>query len=110
MERKPLKVTRIGNSRGVRIPAATLRRYGVGEAVLMEERPDGILLVPVRSGAARLTWEQTARAMVRAREDWTDFDSTSSDGLTAVEWSGKRPRRVAEGTGSYKASRRKRKR
>ena len=39
-----LKVARIGNSRGVRLPAAALRRYGIGAAVVMEERSDGILL------------------------------------------------------------------
>jgi hypothetical protein len=42
-----LKVSRIGNSRGVRLPAASLRRYRIGTAVLMEERSDGIFLRPV---------------------------------------------------------------
>jgi antitoxin component of MazEF toxin-antitoxin module len=41
-----LKVIRIGNSRGVRIPAATLERYQVGESVVMEERSDGLDTVP----------------------------------------------------------------
>ncbi|MGH7658606.1 MAG: AbrB/MazE/SpoVT family DNA-binding domain-containing protein, partial [Gemmatimonadales bacterium] len=41
---KSLKVARIGNSRGVRIPAGTLKKYGIGEEVIMEERSDGILL------------------------------------------------------------------
>jgi hypothetical protein len=30
-----LKVSRIGNSRGVRLPAASLRRYRIGTAVLL---------------------------------------------------------------------------
>jgi antitoxin component of MazEF toxin-antitoxin module len=41
-----LKVARIGNSRGVRLPAASLRRCRIGETVLMEERSEGILLRP----------------------------------------------------------------
>ena len=36
-----LKVTRIGNSRGLIIPAATLERYRIGDSVVMEERTDG---------------------------------------------------------------------
>jgi antitoxin component of MazEF toxin-antitoxin module len=30
-----LKVARIGNSRGVRLPAASLRRYRIGETVVI---------------------------------------------------------------------------
>ncbi|MEX2154101.1 MAG: AbrB/MazE/SpoVT family DNA-binding domain-containing protein, partial [Gemmatimonadaceae bacterium] len=43
-----LKVARVGNSRGIRIPAATLARYRIGEFVVMEERSEGILLRPRR--------------------------------------------------------------
>lgn len=31
MKIAPLKVTRIGNSRGVRLPADTIRRYGISK-------------------------------------------------------------------------------
>ena len=58
-----LKVARIGNSRGVRIPAPTLQRYRIGDSVVMEERADGILLRPRRSPSAKLSWEDTALAM-----------------------------------------------
>ena len=37
-----LKVARIGNSRGVRLPAPTPERYRIGATVVMEERSDGI--------------------------------------------------------------------
>ena len=37
-----LKVARLGNSRGVRLPAPTLERYRIGATVVMEERSDGI--------------------------------------------------------------------
>ena len=49
-----LKVARIGNSRGVRLPAKSLRRYRIGETVVMEERSDGILLRPAgRTGSGK---------------------------------------------------------
>ena len=97
-----LKVTRIGNSRGVRIPAATLERYNVGERVLMEERSDGILLRPVGAAAAKLSWDETAREMAAAGEDWGAFDESIGDGLDSVPWSPARPRRIAEPAKKYK--------
>ena len=43
MKLTALKVSKIGNSRGVRIPADTLRRYGVGDTLIMEERADAFI-------------------------------------------------------------------
>ena len=74
-----LTVTRVGNSRGVRIPAEVLRRYRIGASVLMEQRPDEIVLRPKRE--RRLNWEQTARAMAEAGETWSEWDTTVGDGL-----------------------------
>src|SRR5687768_10266733 len=91
-----LKVTRIGNSRGVRIPAGTLERYNVGDAVVMEERSDGILLRPVGSGVASLSWDETARQMAAAAEDWSEWEVTSPDGLSSLEWASMRSGKVAE--------------
>ncbi len=81
-----LKVARIGNSRGVRLPAAALRRYGIGAAVVMEERSDGILLRRPGPAVEKLSWEETARAMSAAAEDWHDFDAVIADGLEEVPW------------------------
>jgi hypothetical protein len=41
MKTRELKVARIGNSRGVRLPASSLKRYSVGSVLIMEERADG---------------------------------------------------------------------
>jgi len=71
MEPVELKVARIGNSRGVRIPAKTLERYRIGTTVVMEERSDGILLRPTGPAVAKLSWEDTAREMAASREDWS---------------------------------------
>lgn len=92
-----LKVTRIGNSRGVRIPAGTLERYQVGETLIMEERSDGILLRVPGAATAKLSWAETARAMAASGEDWSDWDELA-DGLDAAPWAPPEPRRVAEST------------
>ena len=81
-----LKIARIGNSRGVRIPAATLKRYRLGSAVVMVERSDGILLLPRGHANAKLSWEDTAREMAAAAEDWSAWDATNADGLDGVPW------------------------
>jgi antitoxin component of MazEF toxin-antitoxin module len=101
MKRVELKITRIGNSRGVRLPAATLARYGIGEHVVMEERSDGILLRPAGAEGRKLTWEETAREMAASAEDWSEWDATGGDGLETTPWQPPRARRVAEPTPEY---------
>lgn len=108
MNETQLKVTRIGNSRGVRLPAKVLKRYGIGDVVVMEERPDGILLRPTGSSVAKLSWEQTAREMARTAEAWGDWDSLAGEGLHQAPWQ-PRPARVVERTVPYAAPKRRRK-
>lgn len=103
MKTTELKVARIGNSRGVRLPADTLRRYHIGGAVLMEERLEGILLHPKSSPAVeKLSWEETARQMAESQEDWSEWDATAGDGLAEIPWEHKAPA-VAERRASYGA-------
>jgi antitoxin component of MazEF toxin-antitoxin module len=104
-----LKVAAIGNSRGVRLPAETLKRYGIDSSVMMEERTDGILLRPVGPASAKLTWEETAREMAEAVEDWSEWDAVVADGLGDAPWKSGKVRRVAERTAPYamKSPRRK---
>ena len=96
MRRVELKVARIGNSRGIRIPADTLERYDIGASVIMEETSEGILLRPRRAPDTKLSWEETAREMAAAIEDWSEWDSTAGDGLDTVPWDARKPSRVAE--------------
>ena len=105
-----LKVARIGNSRGVRLPAASLRRYRIGETVLMEERSEGILLRPTGPAVEKLSWEETAREMAAQREDWSAWDAADSDGLNDVPWEGERKSRIAEGPARYRTNPRSTKR
>jgi antitoxin component of MazEF toxin-antitoxin module len=95
-----LKVARIGNSRGVRLPAASLRRYRIGSSVMMEERSDGILLRPLGPATEKLSWLDTAREMAKAGESWKEWDATSSDGLDVLPWERKRTR-AAEKKAAY---------
>ena len=103
MKSVELKVARIGNSRGVRIPATTLERYRIGESVVMEERTEGILLRPRRSAGPKLSWEETAQAMSAEPEDWSDWGATLADGLDEIPWEPVKAKRVAESKRSYPA-------
>ena len=94
-----LKVARIGNSRGVRLPAASLRRYRIGQTVVMEERSEGILLRPTAPGVEKLSWEDTAREMAASREDWSAWDASAADGLDDLPWRPGRRRRAEPRTG-----------
>ena len=104
MKHIELKVARIGNSRGVRIPATTLERYRIGDSVVMEERTEGILLRPRRSAGPKLSWEDTALAMSAEPEEWSDWDTTLADGLDEIPWELAQAKRVAEPKRSYPAS------
>ena len=79
------KVVPIGNSRGVRLPKTVLDKYAIRDAVVVEQREEGLLLRSKRD--RRLSWEETFKAMARAREDWSDLDRTLNDGLDKEPWS-----------------------
>jgi antitoxin component of MazEF toxin-antitoxin module len=106
MKTVELKVAPIGNSRGVRLPAETLKRYGIDASVVMEERSDGILLRPAGRAVAKLSWEDTAREMAAGGEDWSDWDAAVADGLADAPWDPGKQRRAAESKASYAAKRR----
>lgn len=86
MKAVELKITRIGNSRGVRRPADTLCRYGIGGEVIMEEKSDGILLRPVNAQPRKPSWEETALGMAAHVENWSDWETTIGDGLDDLPW------------------------
>lgn len=101
MNKITLKVSRIGNSRGVRIPAETIKRLDIGDSVIMEERSDAILLRPVRNAPIKLSWAETAVEIAKSAEDWTDWD-TLTDRLSDIPWSEQVLPRVAEPESTYK--------
>jgi len=99
MQTTELKIAKIGNSRGVRIPAEVLRRYAFGDAAILVESVDGILLRPKQQADAKLSWSDTAKAMAAAAEDWSDWEAAAADGLDDIPWE---KVRVAEGRDGYK--------
>jgi mRNA interferase MazF len=68
------------------LPASSLKRYSVGPVMIMEERAEGILLRSAGPAVEKLTWEDTAREMAAANEDWSEWDVLDGDGLDSVPW------------------------
>lgn len=85
MKTATLKVVRIGNSRGVRLPAPLLAHYRIKNEVSAEQRPEGILLRSVKDD--RFTWEETAKAMAAEQGgEFADLEkATASDGLSSLD-------------------------
>lgn len=104
MRTKEIKVARIGNSRGVRLPAESLKRYAVGAALIMEERTEGILLRPAGPGAGKLDWTDTAGEMAASGEDWAEWSVLDADGLASVPWEARPGRKVGERRSTYGAA------
>ena len=86
MKTTVLKVSRIGNSRGIRLPAGMLRKYHIGDTVIAEEKTDEIVLRPTPAKPRKLSWEETAREMAASGEDWSEWDCTLADGLEQIPW------------------------
>jgi mRNA interferase MazF len=101
MKTREIKIARIGNSRGVRLPAASLKRYAVGSSMVMEERTDGILLRPVGPAVEKLSWEDTAREMAAANEDWSEWGVLDGDGLSSVPWEPSKKAMIGEKKSPY---------
>ena len=78
--RLTLKIVRVGNSKGVRLPKGRLARHRIGATVTVHSTERGILLAP--SNDKRLGWDDTFKAMAAAKDDdFSAFDPTVADGL-----------------------------
>jgi len=88
MNTQTLKIVKIGNSRGVRLPASWISRYHLGEHIVAEAHPEGLWLRPMSDDGA-LSWEATAQAMAaetRAHGDeFADLDAAATDGLDSLD-------------------------
>jgi len=60
-------IVKIGNSKGVRLPAAVLKQCGIGTKVEMEIRHNHIILKPVRT--PRNGWAAAFQRMSRYSDD-----------------------------------------
>jgi antitoxin component of MazEF toxin-antitoxin module len=77
-----LKISRIGNSRGIRLPADLLQRYGMHDVVIVEQGPDAITLRAKDS--KKLSWKETAAAMAKEKKSWAEFETVTGDGLDSL--------------------------
>ena len=81
---RDIKLVAVGNSRGVRLPRELLRKYGISDALVLEERSEGILLRG--TSGAKVSLNQTFAEMAAAQEDWSDWDGAAGDGMAALKW------------------------
>lgn len=81
---RDIKLVAVGNSRGVRLPRELLRKYGISDVLVLEERSEGILLRG--TAGAKMSLDQTFAEMAVAQEDWSDWDGVASDGLATLKW------------------------
>ena len=84
----PTKLINIGNSKGIRLPQALLRRYGLGDRIMLEERPEGLLLRGAVSAKVSLkqTFAEMAQEQAAMAEDWSDLAAAEADGLDTLKW------------------------
>ncbi|MDD8027443.1 MAG: type II toxin-antitoxin system PemK/MazF family toxin [Acidobacteriota bacterium] len=102
MKSVEVKIAKIGNSRGIRLPAEVLKRYRMDAFVLMEETADGIVLRPSGPAVKKLSWEETAAEMAAEREDWSDWESVVGDGLELLPWENAHPGKVSQKPARYR--------
>ncbi|MBC8113981.1 MAG: AbrB/MazE/SpoVT family DNA-binding domain-containing protein [Candidatus Saccharimonas sp.] len=70
------KLLQIGNARGIRLPAAMIRKHQLDAGVVLEER-DGEIVLRSKQATKKLSWEETAQQMAAASEDWSDWEAVA---------------------------------
>lgn len=74
------KLVPIGNSRGIRLSKSLIQKYGFVDQLILEETDRGIL-IRKPDGDTQLSWADTYKEMAQESEDWSDLDTTLTDGL-----------------------------
>lgn len=78
------KLIDIGNSKGIRIPKKVIQKYHLGNKIDLEETRDGLLIRAKYADEYKLSWEETFKAQATEKEDWTDLNTSLSDGLDTL--------------------------
>jgi antitoxin component of MazEF toxin-antitoxin module len=81
-----VRITRIGNSRGIRIPKDVLDLYRLndGDELELESGPEGIRLTPIPGKPEKISFAAAYQEMaleVAERQTWDEWDTTAGDGL-----------------------------
>lgn len=74
MKATSIPLVRVGNSRGIRLPARLIAKHKLDRGMVLEERGDEIVLRPKRV-AKKLSWEETYKEMAASDEDWSDWEA-----------------------------------
>lgn len=88
-----LALAQIGNSRGVRLSATLIRKHGLDQGILLEDRGHEIVLKR-RGGPRKLSLEETYRQMAASEEDWSDWEQAGTEDLEDAPWNYPIPKKV----------------
>jgi antitoxin MazE len=77
------KLTRIGNSRGIRIPKPLIAQCGLGDVVELRVTPAGLVIAP--QGTARSGWKQ-AFAAASSADDGLLLGQVPANVFDREEW------------------------
>jgi antitoxin MazE len=78
-----LELTRIGNSRGIRIPKPLIEQCGLGDVVEVRVTAEGLVIAPHR--APRHGWEQAFATPDPKREDML-LDAAPPNAFDDEDW------------------------
>jgi len=78
------RLVKIGNSRGVRLPATVIEACGFGEELEMRVEKGAVVIEPAHS--AREGWDQAFRAMSEAGDDAPLLDEEAANEFDRAEW------------------------
>jgi len=78
-----LELTRIGNSRGIRIPKPVIEQCGLGDIVEVRVTPEGLVIAPHR--APRHGWKEAFSAAHPAESEML-LDRVPQNEFDGEEW------------------------
>lgn len=75
-----VKIVRIGNSKGIRLPKSLLEQYNMKDEVLLETKKNAVVIRPLEN--PRAGWEESYKSM-RSRGDDRLLDKET---IVETEW------------------------
>jgi antitoxin MazE len=79
-----LELTRIGNSRGIRIPKPLIEQCRLGKVVEVHVTPKGLLIAPQRT--PRLGWKEAFAASVSPQREELLLGRVPGNKFDSEEW------------------------
>lgn len=79
-----LELTRIGNSRGIRIPKPLIEQCRLGDVVEVRVTPEGLMIAPHR--APRQLWKEAFAAAEQAKLEPLLLEQVPPNTFDSEEW------------------------